>query len=106
MSYKVSAGDLGPLSLNETDTVKSVLQNVAIILKTRQGTVPLYRGFGLPQKFVDKPIPAAKALLYAEIKEAVETYEPRAEVAGITFEEDPDAPDRLIPTVEVTIVNE
>lgn len=106
MSYKVTAGKLGPLSLNETDTVKSVLQNVAIILKTRKGTVPLYRDFGLSQKFVDKPIPVAKTLLHADVKDAVETYEPRAEVVGVTFEEDPDAPGRLVPTVEVNIINE
>lgn len=104
MSYKVSPGDLGALQLNETDTVASVLQNVAIILATRQGTVPLYRGFGLPQKFVDKPIPVARPMLYAEVKEAVEEYEPRAEVIGITFQEDAAAPGRLIPTVEVDIL--
>lgn len=103
MSYKVSPDDLGALRLNEVDTVTSILQNIAIILATRQGTVPLYRGFGLPQKFVDKPIPVAKALLYAEVKEALEEYEPRAEIVGITFREDTAHPGWLIPTVEVEI---
>ena len=46
MSYKVTAADIGAVQLNETDTVRSVLQNIAIILSTRQGTCPLYRGFG------------------------------------------------------------
>ena len=45
MSYKVTAADIGAVQLNETDTVRSVLQNIAIILSTRQGTCPLYRGF-------------------------------------------------------------
>ena len=45
MSYKVTASDIGAVQLNETDTVRSVLQNIAIILSTRQGTCPLYRGF-------------------------------------------------------------
>ena len=72
MSYKVTASDIGAVQLNETDTVRSVLQNIAIILSTRQGTCPLYRGFGLPQKFVDKPLPVAMPMMYSEVKEAVE----------------------------------
>lgn len=106
MRYQVSAADLVAIRLSETDTVASVLQNVAIILATRQGTSPLYRQFGLPQKFLDKPIPVAKPMLYAEVKEAVEEFEPRAEVVGITFQEDAAAPGGLIPTVEVEIRNE
>lgn len=106
MSYKVSEADLQHIRLNETDTTASILQNVAIILATRQGTIPLYRQFGLPQNFVDKPIPVAKAMLYSEVKEAVEEFEPRAEVVGISFAEDPATPGKLIPTVEVDIREE
>lgn len=104
MSYKVTASDIGAVQLNETDTVRSVLQNIAIILSTRQGTCPLYRGFGLPQKFVDKPLPVA--MMYSEVKEAVEEYEPRAEVVNVTFAADRNTPGRLIPIVEVNIINE
>ncbi len=103
MSYKVSANDLSKISLSEQDTTKAILQNVAVILATRQGTSPLYRNFGLPQNFVDRPIPVAKPMLFAEVKEAVEEFEPRAEVVGITFTERADAPGVLIPIVEVTI---
>jgi phage baseplate assembly protein W len=106
MSYKVTASDIGAVQLNETDTVRSVLQNIAIILSTRQGTCPLYRGFGLSQKFVDKPLPVAMPMMYSEVKEAVEEYEPRAEVVNVTFAADRNAPGRLIPTVEVNIINE
>lgn len=106
MAYKVSAADLQHIRLSETDTVSSILQNVAIILATRQGTSPLYRQFGLPQNFVDKPIPAAKPILFAEVKEAVEEFEPRAEVVGISFAEDKSSPGTLIPTVEVEIREE
>ena len=97
MSYKVTASDIGAVQLNETDTVRSVLQ---------KGTCPLYRGFGLPQKFVDKPLPVAMPMMYSEVKEAVEEYEPRAEVVNVTFAADRNAPGRLIPTVEVNIINE
>lgn len=106
MSYKVSAVDLSAVRLNESETVASVLQNIAIILQTRQGTVPMYREFGLPMNFLDKPIPVAKPILYVEVKEAIEEFEPRAEVLDVTFEEDPSSPGRLIPTVEVEIRNE
>lgn len=106
MSYKVTAADIGAVQLNETDTVRSVLQNIAIILSTRQGTCPLYRGFGLPQKFVGKPMPVAMSMMYSEVKEAVEEYEPRADVVNVTFEVNEAALGRLIPTVEVNIINE
>lgn len=104
MSYTVSAADLARVQLNEEETIASVCQNVALILATRQGTCPLYRGFGLPQRFVDKPMPVAKAMLFSEVKEAVEEYEPRAEVINVFFTDDPASPGRLIPTVEVNII--
>lgn len=101
MTYSVTAG--AALTLNETDPVASVLQNVAIILSTRCGSCPLYRDFGISMEFLDRPVPVAKTLAYAEIKEAIEAYELRATVAGVTFSEDANTPGLLIPTVEVNI---
>lgn len=101
MSFKVTPGDLGEIQLNDQHPVRSVLQNVALILGTWRGTVPLYREFGITSKFVHKPIPAIKPMLYAEIRETVQRYEPRAEVIGVTFEESVDG---LIPIVEVNIL--
>lgn len=98
MTYRITPGSLGPLKLNETDTVTSALQNVAIILSTWEGTVPLYRDFGISSEYMHMPIPVAKALLRAEIKEKVERYEPRVSVIGVTFEETGNG---LIPTLEV-----
>lgn len=103
MSYKVSAVDLSTIRLNEPDPIASVLQNISVILRTQQGTVPMYREFGLPMKFLDKPIPVAKPMLYIEAKEAIELYEPRATVLDVFFTEDPNAPGKLIPAVEVEI---
>ena len=37
MTYTVKAGTAA-VALNETDTVKSVLQDIAIILRTRRGS--------------------------------------------------------------------
>ncbi len=101
MTYQITPGSLGPLQLNETDTVASVLQNVGIILSTREGTVPLYRDFGISPEYMHKPIPAAKALLHAEIKEKVERYEPRVSVVSVSFDETGTG---LIPTLEVEIL--
>lgn len=99
MSYKVTPDDM-VLELNGTNTVQAVLQNVDIILSTMKGSVPLYREFGVSPDYLHKPLPVAKAMLQVEIREAVERFEPRAEVINVTFREDQD---RIIPTVEVNI---
>ena len=105
MNYEISALKPGKIVLNQAGTVESILQNVAAILSTRQQSVPLYRGFGLPMNFIDKPIGAAKAIMAAEIAGAIRKFEPRASVAGISFEIDEAAPGRLVPTVEVEIAD-
>ena len=106
MSYFVSAKSEGGISLNEKDTVKSVLQNIKLILMTRQFSVPLYRNFGLPMQFIDRPLAAAKPLLIAEIKDTIAEYEPRAEVLNIVIETDLRAPGKLNAIVEVDIKDE
>ena len=62
MGYKITMSEIGPISLNETDPVKSILQNVSIILRTIKGSCPMYRGFGIDATLIDRPIPAAKVL--------------------------------------------
>lgn len=106
MSYTVTATDLTSIRLNEVDTVNSVLQNIAIILSTMKGSVPLYRDFGLSMDFIDRPIPVAKVMMVAEVREAVERWEPRAKVLEVSFKEDAARPGQLIPIVEVEIINE
>jgi len=106
MSYTINPKSLNKITLNEKNTVASVLQNIAIILSTRQQSVPLYREFGLPMRFIDKPIPVAKALLIAEIEEAISEFEPRATIKNISFEVDINVPGKLIPILEVDIVDE
>lgn len=106
MSYVISAADTLDLKLNETDTVKSVITNIGILLRTWQGTIPMFRDFGLPMRFLDRPLPAARALMFNEIKEAIEKYEPRAELVNIAYTVDETDPGKLIPTVEVNIRDE
>jgi len=106
MSYRVSARDIENLTLNETDRVRAVLQNVAIILMTPQMSIPLFRNFGLPRKFIDKPLPLAKTVLIAEVAEAIQNFEPLAAIKNITFETDGENPGTVIPVVEVDVKNE
>lgn len=103
MAFTVSATDLTHIRWSEEDTVNSVLQNIAIILSTPKGSVPLYREFGLDMTFIDKPIPVAKVLIIAEVTQAIQRWEPRATVKNVYPVEDVSHPGTLIPTVEVEI---
>ena len=104
MTYTASAADLGKVHLNETAVVASVLQNVAVILSTPRGSVPLYREFGLNWTVLDKPTPVARVMMIADVREAVERWEPRAAVVDVNFSESADGV--LTPTVEVEIRND
>lgn len=101
-----NAVNLDKLRLLENETVASVLQNIAIILKTPKGSVPMYREFGLSQDFLDKPMPVAKVMMISALKEAIERWEPRAEFVDVTFEGNASNPGELDPTVEVRIIGE
>lgn len=105
MTYQLSpTTDLGTMTLNESEYVRSILQNIRIILQTRQGTVPMYREFGLPMQFIDKPVTIAQQMCYVEVREAIGAFEPRAEVVDITFDESDAGAGVLIPVVEVRIL--
>ena len=103
MAQRVSMINLKKITLGENDLVRSVMQNVRCILRTPKFTVPLYREFGVDTSFIDTPITVVAPIIYAEIREAIETFEPRCEVVDITFEIDPQNPGRLFPAVEVEI---
>lgn len=106
MTYEVSADKAAALRLNEVEPLAAVLQQVAVLLATKQGTVPFFREFGLPQKFLDKPLNVAKPMLYLEVKEAVERFIPQVELVNVDFVIDESRPGRLLPCVEVRIKDE
>lgn len=56
----------------ENDTIRSILQNISLIIGTKKGTIPMYRDFGLPMAFVDRPSQVATTILAAEATEAIE----------------------------------
>lgn len=103
MSYFVSPPDVKKYGLGKLDGVEEVLRNIAVILATPLGSVPLYRDFGLDQSFLDKPESEAVNCLTSPVREAVERWEPRAEFVELTVSRDLSNPGRVIPVVEVEI---
>ncbi|WP_113673761.1 GPW/gp25 family protein [Vallitalea guaymasensis] len=108
MTHIVVANQKNIINLSPESLTEEVLQNVAMIISTPQYTVPLDRGFGLPRRFIDKPLPVARAILVSEVLDAIEKYEPRAVVRNISFVQDEQniKDGKLIPQVEVIIDGE
>ena len=104
MSYIVNTADVRQIKLNEPDRVKSILQNVSIILRTCQRTVPLYREFGLPYEFLDRPQNVALPALVVEVSEAIQAFEPRARLETVDYSADKDGTVQI--RVEVSIEDE
>lgn len=101
MALTVTAGDLEALRFCESDEARSIVQNIAVILTTAKGTAPGDREFGVDMSFLDLPLPVAKVRMIAAVREAVETFEPRVRVTGVTFDQRGEAEGRLVPRVEV-----
>ncbi len=105
MAYVVKAFSLKKINLAPKSKVEEVLQNVAMIISTPKFSVPLNRKFGLAQRFIDKPIQAAQPVMISEVLEAIEEYEPRAEIENVDYVLG-NRPGVLIPIVEVNIIDE
>jgi len=103
MEFTVSATDLKNIKLTEKDTIQEVLRNVAIILATPKGSVPMYRDFGLDMRFLDKPMNVAKNMAVIPVREAIEKWEPRAAYKDMTLMPDPSSPGRLAFSVQIEI---
>ena len=101
MKYTVSSADKISMQFQQEDKVLYVLQNIALLLNTKKGTVPMYREFGLDMNFIDKPIDVAETIAFSEITDAVEEFEPRATVVDVTFEKTTDG--KIAIAVEVEI---
>ena len=105
MTHSVTANESIKINLAPATLVEEVLQNVSMITSTIKATAPLYRDFGLSARFLDRPTPAAKAMLIAELFDAMEEYEPRAEILNVSFEED-ERTGKVVPRLEVEIHGE
>ena len=105
MAYIAKAESPYKINLAPETTQEEILQNVAVILSTPKFSVPLDRGLGMAQRFLDKPIQAAQSIMVSEVLEAIEQYEPRVQVDNVTFELGK-RHGALIPIVEVSIIDD
>lgn len=102
MTAVITANTETTINFSPTAT-EEILQNISTILATAKYSVPLDRGFGLTQEFLDKPHSVAKTMIVSDVMDAIEAYEPRVTVIEITFSIDESSPGLLIPTVEVEV---
>lgn len=77
---------------------QAVLQNIALILVTVQGSCPMFRDFGVPGDLYGRPQPVVENILVGYLYDQIEQFEPRAVISGIAFEHDA-ATGRTIPII-------
>jgi hypothetical protein len=75
-----------PINFGATGT-EEILQNVRMILATPAYSCPMDREFAWDPN-VDAPINVAQARQTARIVDAIRRYEPRAQVASVSFTAD------------------
>jgi phage baseplate assembly protein W len=76
------------MTVVEQDVIKSVLQNIQVILSTPKGSDVHRPDFGSElYKFIDQPLTTLTAgKIKAYIVEAIERWEPRVKVMGISLD--------------------
>ncbi|MGN0444254.1 MAG: GPW/gp25 family protein [Acutalibacteraceae bacterium] len=103
MSIIIRSDEPVKLSLMENDIERSVAQNIALLISTKQGTCVGYRDYGMPMRYLNKPFPVAETLIASEIENAIEEFEPRASVRNIEVLEETDEFGKPIVSVEVEL---
>lgn len=67
-----------------------ILQNVACIICSRLGSMPLSRDIGLSQDWIGMPINVAQVKIISELADAVSIQEPRAQLEEVECSADAD----------------
>lgn len=93
----------GEINLFPKSLIEEVAQNVGIIIASSKFSVPLDRGFGTSHSQVDTPANLAQPRLVMEVIDAVEKYEPRAEIISIDIKQDEAQEGKIIPVVEMGV---
>jgi len=83
MRYTINNKDPITYTLVEGDEIASILQDIALLIQTWQGTVPMYREFGLPMEWVNKQVPIAEVIAAQEVEDAIEAFEPRVRLIDV-----------------------
>lgn len=81
--YVVDGKETG-INFNPT-RLQEIMQNIKTIITTVQGSVPLYRAFGLDNSALDNPPMVAEALMTPAVIEAIEMYETRVVIESVTY---------------------
>ncbi|MCD8052267.1 MAG: GPW/gp25 family protein [Clostridiales bacterium] len=78
------------LNFGPTDEAEEIAQNVAVLMNTPAGNVPLERGMGLRKDYLDSPPAVAQVKFEAELADTLDDYEPRATLLSTTAKTDED----------------
>lgn len=60
-------------------------RQIALLLSTPEGSMPLERGFGITQDFVDRPPEVVKSLYTAEVTKKVSEFIPQVRVQEVVW---------------------
>lgn len=85
---EVRASDLKKINLAPETEIEDVQQCIGMILNTPRGSVPFMRGFGISTEYYGSPLIGEENDIVDEVTEQIETYETRAIVDDLNFEED------------------
>lgn len=93
------------IDLDPPNVYQEVLQNIAIILDSIQGSIPLLRNLGMSGQYYGRPLNVIENEIVANVYDQIEQYEPRAVLAGVSVEVN-HLTGELIPVVELEGVKE
>ncbi len=103
MVIDVTNEKLEKVILKPENELVEIAQNVKTILTTMKGEVFLDRDFGVSGEVLDRPQNAVRAILTAEIADAVAKFEPRAKVTDCFFKADESG--KVLTNVKLRIKN-
>lgn len=103
MQILVEPIETGKINLFPKTLIEEVAQNVGIIIASPKFSVPLDRDFGTSHSQIDTPINLAQPRLIMEVMDAVEKYEPRAEIISIDIKHNEAQVGKIIPVIEMGV---
>ena len=86
---KITAGEIKEFNLMPQTTAEEVKQNIALLMDTEKGSVPLARELGVSWNSLDRPLPFAANDFTIDATEAVQDFEQRAEIKEVDCIVDP-----------------
>lgn len=98
MIYTVTPDTPAILGADGTD---AILQDVALLLRTRQGDCPGFRRFGLPKNYLGMPVQAALSVFRNELRNGIRDFLIPVDIISVRGELMPNG--ELYPIVEVEI---